>query len=70
MQGKVIWIDSNNPELIKVQFDGERIAIVELLGTEVEIEDILIGDFTNLGGEILFNKTQGKKIDVFIQDFD
>lgn len=56
--------------MIKVQFDGERIAIVELLGTEVEIEDILIGNFTSLGGEILLNKTQGKKIDVFIQDFD
>lgn len=69
MYGKVIWIDPNNSELIKVQFDGGRIATVELLGTEVEIEDILIGNFTNLG-ETLYNKNQEEDLDVFIQDFD
>lgn len=42
----------------------------ELLVAEVEIEDILIGNFTNLGGEILYNKTQEEDLDVFIQDFD
>lgn len=25
MQGKVVWIDPNNSESIKVQFDSERI---------------------------------------------
>jgi len=60
MYGKVIWIDPNNSELIKVQFDGGRIATVELLGTEVEIEDILIGNFTNLGGKLYIIKTKKK----------
>ena len=70
MYGKVVWIDPNNSELIKVHFDGGRIATIELLGTEVEIEDIIIGNFTNLGGETLFNKTLGENLDAFIQDFD
>ena len=70
MQGKVVWIDPTNSKLIKVQFDGERIVIVELLGAEVEIGDFLIGKFTNLGGETLFNQTQEESIDVYIQDFD
>lgn len=33
MQGKVVWIDSNNSELIKAQFNGEHLATIELLGT-------------------------------------
>ena len=70
MRGKVVWIDPNNSELIKVQFDGGRIATIELLGAEVEIEDIIIGNFANLGGEMLYNKTQEEDLDVFIQDFD
>ena len=70
MQGKVVWIDPNNSESIKVQFDSERIATIESLGAEVELGDILIGKLTNLGGETLFNATQKENIDVFIQDFD
>ena len=70
MLGRVNWIDSKNPEFIKVQFDTERIAIIELLGAEVNINDILEGNFTNLGGEKLFNKTQKQEIDVYIHDFD
>lgn len=70
MQGKVVWIDPNNSESIKVQFDSERIATIELLGAEVAIGDIIIGKFINLGGEIMFNQTQKKNIDAFIQDFD
>lgn len=35
MRGRVIYIHPNNLELIKIQFDGERIATVELLGDEV-----------------------------------
>lgn len=70
MRGRVIYIDPNNSELIKVQFDGERIATVELLGDEVEINDILNGNFYNLGGETLYNLTQNEELEVFIQDID
>lgn len=33
MQCKVVWIDSNNSELIKDLFNGEHPATIELLGT-------------------------------------
>lgn len=70
MLARVIWIDSKNPEFIKVQFDTECTAKIELLGAEVNINDILEGNFTNSGGEKIFNKTQNQDIDVYIQDFD
>ena len=70
MRGQVVWINPKNFEEIKVQFDTERIAKIELFGDEVNINDILEGNFTNLGGEKLRNITQNKDINVLIQDFN
>ena len=68
MRGKVIWIDPTNAESIKVQIDGSYVASVVLLGHEVEEGDIIEGDLENLGEEILYNVTQLKELEVFIED--
>ena len=51
MQGKVVWINPNNFEEIKVQFNINRIAIIELLGANLHIKNVLEGNFENLGSE-------------------
>lgn len=70
MKGSVIWINPENSEDIKICFDGGRTAKVDLLGAKVEIGDIISGNFTNLGGEAMYNSSKSEYIDTFIQDFD
>lgn len=70
MQGSVIWINPENSEDIKICFDEGRIVKIELLGAEVEIGDIISGDFTDLGGGTMYNSSKLEYIDVYVQDFD
>lgn len=68
MRGKVIWIDPTNSELIKVQIDGSYVALIELLGHEVEIGDEIKGNLDSLGCETLYNVTQNEELDVSIEN--
>lgn len=68
MRGKVIWIDPTNSELIKVQIDGSYVALIELLGHEVEIGDEIKGNLGSLGCETLYNVTQNEELDVSIEN--
>ncbi len=68
MKGTVVWIDPNNSELIKVRTENEIISLIELLGHEVEIGDIITGNLEDLGREDLYNVTQHEELDVFIQN--
>lgn len=68
MKGKVIWIDPTNSELIKVQIDGSYVALIELLGHEVELGDEIKGDLESLGRETLYNITQQEELEVSIEN--
>lgn len=70
MKGTVTWINPENSEDIKICFDEGRTVKIELLGAEVEIGDIIIGNSTNLGGETMYNSSKLEYIDTFVQDFD
>ncbi|WP_457571530.1 hypothetical protein [Desulfovulcanus sp.] len=43
-------------------------SILELLGDDVEIGDIISGNLDSLGSETVRNETQMENIEVFIQD--
>lgn len=68
MKGKVIWIDPQNSELIKVKIDGSYVALIELLGHGVEIGDEITGDLESLGRETLYNVTQQEELEVSIEN--
>jgi hypothetical protein len=68
MKGIVVWIDPKNNGMIKVKTENETISLMELLGHEVEIGDIIKGNLEDLGGETLYNITQQEEIDVFIEN--
>lgn len=67
MKGEVIRINSNNREMITVKTENSSIVVIELIGHEVELGDIISGNLEDLGGEILYNLTQEEKLDVYIQ---
>jgi hypothetical protein len=68
MKGTVVWIDPNNNELIKVKTENGSIALIELLGHQVEIGDVIKGNLEDLGGEPLYNVTQQEELDVSIEN--
>lgn len=68
MKGIVVWIDPKNDELIKVKTEEGNIALIELLGHQVEIGDVIKGNLEDLGGETLYNLTQLEELDVCIEN--
>lgn len=50
--------------------DDDEIGYFELLGApDLEIEDVLVGHFENLGGETVRILETNEKVDIFIEDF-
>jgi hypothetical protein len=55
---------------VAVQTDGGY-TIFELLGGyDVDVGDVIEGDFRALGGETYANRTKGVRMDVFVQVVD
>lgn len=67
MRGKVIKIDSNNQEMITVKTENSRIVVIELIGHEVELGDILCGNLEDLGGETIQNLSKDEELYVCVQ---
>jgi len=63
--GTVVFLSANQSMVVVRHSDGY--AVVELLGEAVEMGDQVAGDWEALGGETIFNRTQGARLDVFMQ---
>ena len=68
MNGTVI--DINQPRgMVALETEDGEYSIIELLGDDVEIGDVLKwADDNPLGGETIRNLTQGEMIDVYFQN--
>ena len=68
MNGTVI--DINQPRrMVALETEDGEYSIIELLGDDVDIGDILQwADENPLGGETIKNLTQGEMIDVYFQN--
>ena len=49
--------------------DGEYGYFELLSGVDLELEDVLIGDFTALAGETVRAADTGEEIDIYIEDY-
>jgi len=49
--------------------DGEYGYFELLGGADLELEDILIGNFTELGGETVKNQSTGERVEISIEDY-
>ena len=67
MKGKVTLININRGMAALVTENNEYTSF-ELLGHDVELGDIIIGDLESLSGETWYNKTQMEEIDVAVED--
>ncbi len=68
MKGRIIDINQQRGMVAVETEDGEY-SVFELLGDEVEIDDVVRWqDDHPLGGETIRNLTQGGTIDVFFQN--
>jgi len=68
MKGDVVQINQQRGMVAVLTDDGEY-SIIELLGDDVEVGDVLRwnGDYP-LGGEMIKNLTQGISMEVFFQN--
>jgi len=54
--------------IVKVVLDDGQFSIVEPLGEDLAIGDVIVGNLWSLGGEELYNETQDVTFSAFIQD--
>lgn len=68
MKGRVVHVNQHRG-MVAVLTEDEEYSIIELLGDDVEVGDVLRwkGDYP-LGGETIRNLTQGMSIEVFFQN--
>lgn len=65
-RGNIVGIDHRF--FAKVVFPDGQFSLVEPLGADLEIGDVISGNLWSLGGEELFNETKGERFSAFIQD--
>lgn len=66
MKGHVMDVNPRKG-FVAIQTD-DGITVMELLGGyDVDLEDIITGEFENHGGEIVHNLTKGEDMSVYIQ---
>lgn len=69
MKAKIVRANPQRGMFVFVCED-EQIGYFEILGGyDLGVGDVVVGDFTGLGGETLVNFQTGEKMDVFIQDY-
>ena len=68
---KVIVIGANYRRGLYIfRREDDKIGYFELLGTpDIEIEDVLLGNFTDLGGKTVKLMETNESVDIFIEDF-
>lgn len=68
MKGNIELISSNQV-MVGVKTENGDFSVLELIGGySPELGDIISGNLEDIGGEVVFNRTQGETWDVFIQD--
>jgi len=67
MQGKVVLINLKR-EMAALITENNEYTSFEILGSVINIGDIVTGDLESLGGETWFNETQRDEIEVFVED--
>ena len=67
MEGKIVLINPKRGMASLITEYGEYTSF-ELLGCDVEIGDIIIGNLESIGSETWRNETKMKEIDVFVED--
>ena len=69
MKASIIDVNYSRELYIFEREDGEY-GYFELLGSpDLEVDDILIGNFQNLGGETVIRLGSNEYIDIYIEDF-
>ncbi|MGC2425321.1 MAG: hypothetical protein WA666_13325 [Nitrospirota bacterium] len=67
MKGTVVEYNPKRGTCI-VKDNSNEYSVLELLGHEVEVGDVISGNLHNLGSETVFNETQMEAMSVYIQD--
>lgn len=69
MKGIVKYVNSRNG-LCAIEVETNNFTIFEDFDEGLAIGDIVSGDLESLGGETLYNETQGIEVDGFIENYD
>ena len=67
MKGQVELVNYNKGSAALITENGGYTSF-ELLGHEVEPEDIITGDLEQMGNKTWYNNTKMEEIEVFVQD--
>lgn len=68
MRGIVRYVNSQKG-LCAIETETNNFTIFEDFDEGLEVGDVVMGNLENLGGETLYNKTQGIEVDGFIENF-
>jgi hypothetical protein len=67
MRAEVIAVKPGS--FFAVQTSGGITVVENPSGCDVQVGDVIRGNFETLGGESMYNETQLEEMDVFVQDF-
>lgn len=67
MKGKVVLMNPRRGMAALMTEDGDYTSF-EILGSDLELGDILSGNLEALGGETWYNETQLEEVDVYVED--
>lgn len=69
MQATIVKTNYGRDMYIFERSDGQHGYFELMGGQDLEVEDTLIGNFSDLGGETVRNVRTGEMVEIFIEDY-